>query len=65
MFSCVAQNNSCVAKKCKLKFIVTHTLRFKVVNIATLIYLPQNVSVKTNAKRNDNDFLPNLRRANR
>jgi hypothetical protein len=52
-------------KKCNTEFIVTHTLRFKVVNIATLIYLPQNVSVKTNAKRNDNDFLPNLRRANR
>jgi hypothetical protein len=61
----VAQNNSCVAKKCKLKSIVTHTLRFKVANIATLTYLPQNVSVKTNEKRNDNDFLPNLRRANR
>jgi hypothetical protein len=63
MFSCVAQNNSCVAKKCKLQFIAMHTLNFKVASIAILIYLPQNVSVKTNAKRNDNALLSNLRRA--
>jgi hypothetical protein len=52
-------------KKCNTEFIVTHTLRFKVVNIATLIYLPQNVSVKTNAKRNDNAIVSNLRGASR
>jgi hypothetical protein len=54
MFSCVAQNNSCVAKKCKPQFIAMNTLNFKVANIATLTYLPQNVSVKTNGTNKTN-----------